>query len=49
MNLKQLAPDNVREIAPYVPGKPIGETARELGLAEADILKMASNENPLGA
>ena len=49
MNLKQLAPDNVREIAPYVPGKPIGETARELGLAQADILKMASNENPLGA
>ncbi len=49
MNLKDLAPANVREIAPYVPGKPIGETARELGLAEADILKMASNENPLGA
>ena len=49
MNLKDLAPANVREIAPYVPGKPIAETARELGLAEADILKMASNENPLGA
>ncbi|MEP7068995.1 MAG: histidinol-phosphate transaminase [Usitatibacter sp.] len=49
MNLNQLAPANVREIAPYVSGKPIGETARELGLAEADILKMASNENPLGA
>jgi histidinol-phosphate aminotransferase len=44
-----LAPHNVRAIAPYVPGKPIAETARELGLAEADILKMASNENPLGA
>ena len=49
MNLKDLAPANVRDIAPYVPGKPIAETARELGLAEADILKMASNENPLGA
>jgi len=48
MNLKELAPANVREIAPYVPGKPIAETARELGLAESDILKMASNENPLG-
>jgi histidinol-phosphate aminotransferase len=48
MNLKDLAPANVRAIAPYVPGKPIAETARELGLAEADILKMASNENPLG-
>src|ERR1700687_3370945 len=43
-----LAPENVRRIAPYVPGKPIAETARELGLREADILKMASNENPLG-
>jgi histidinol-phosphate aminotransferase len=49
MNLKDLAPANVREIAPYVPGKPIAETARELGMAESDILKMASNENPLGA
>jgi histidinol-phosphate aminotransferase len=45
---KDLAPENVRKIAPYVPGKPIAETARELGLKEADILKMASNENPLG-
>jgi histidinol-phosphate aminotransferase len=49
MSPKDLAPENVRKIAPYVPGKPIAETARELGLNEADILKMASNENPLGA
>jgi len=48
MSPKDLAPANVRAIAPYIPGKPIAETARELGLAEADILKMASNENPLG-
>ncbi len=48
MSLKELAPPNVRAIAPYVPGKPISETARELGLQEADILKMASNESPLG-
>jgi histidinol-phosphate aminotransferase len=48
LNLDELAPENVRSIAPYVPGKPIAETARELGLKEADILKMASNENPLG-
>jgi histidinol-phosphate aminotransferase len=47
--MKDLAPANVRAIAAYVPGKPIAETARELGLAEADILKMASNENPLGS
>ena len=48
MNLRELAPANVRAIAPYVPGKPIQETARELGMPEADILKMASNESPLG-
>jgi histidinol-phosphate aminotransferase len=45
---RDLAPENVRKIAPYVAGKPIAETARELGLRAADILKMASNENPLG-
>ncbi len=43
-----LAPRHVRAIAPYQPGKPISELARELGLAEADIVKLASNENPLG-
>jgi histidinol-phosphate aminotransferase len=43
-----LAPDHVRAIAPYLPGKPISELARELGLNEADIVKLASNENPLG-
>ncbi len=32
----------------YDPGKPIEETARELGLDPADIIKLASNENPLG-
>lgn len=48
VDLKSLAPENVRAIAPYVPGKPIGETARELGMPEGDILKMASNESPLG-
>ena len=49
MSPRDLAPAHVREIAPYVPGKPIAETARELGMAEADILKLASNENPLGS
>ncbi|MFN0162004.1 MAG: histidinol-phosphate transaminase [Burkholderiales bacterium] len=38
----------VRSIAPYQPGKPISEVARELGMAERDIIKLASNENPLG-
>jgi len=46
--LAELAPAHVRAIAPYVPGKPISETARELGMDESSILKMASNENPLG-
>ena len=48
MNCCDLAPDHVRAIAPYQPGKPISELARELGLNEADIVKLASNENPLG-
>ena len=43
------APSYVRAIAPYQPGKPTSEVARELGLVEADIIKLASNENPLGA
>ena len=43
------APANIRAIAPYQPGKPISELARELGLAERTIIKLASNENPLGA
>lgn len=49
MHMKELAPEYVRAIAPYVPGKPISETARELGLDEKAILKMASNESPIGA
>lgn len=48
MNYTELAPAYVRGIAPYQPGKPISEVARELGLAEKDIIKLASNENPLG-
>lgn len=43
-----LAPVHIRAIAPYMGGKPISELARELGLNEADIVKLASNENPLG-
>jgi histidinol-phosphate aminotransferase len=36
----------VQKLSPYVPGKPIEELQRELGLS--DIIKLASNENPLG-
>ena len=46
--LAALAPDYVRRIAPYIPGKPVEELARELGLDPATIVKLASNENPRG-
>jgi len=49
MSLCDLAPPYIRSIAPYQPGKPISELAREMGLDEASIIKLASNENPLGA
>lgn len=42
------APEWVRAIAPYQGGKPISEVARAYGLDEARIVKLASNENPLG-
>ncbi len=38
----------IARITPYSPGKPIDEVARELGLDPATIIKLASNENPLG-
>jgi histidinol-phosphate aminotransferase len=44
----QFGPDYVRAIAPYVAGKPVSEVARQFGLDEARIVKLASNENPLG-
>jgi histidinol-phosphate aminotransferase len=45
---KQYGPEYVRAIAPYQAGKPISEVAREFGLDEAAIVKLASNENPFG-
>ena len=47
-DLAARSPEYVRRIAPYVPGKPVEELAREYGLAEKDIVKLASNENPRG-
>lgn len=38
----------LRDVAAYEPGKPIEETARELGVQPDEIIKLASNENPLG-
>lgn len=43
-----LVPDYVLGIAPYQAGKPIEELAREFKLNPAEIVKLASNENPLG-
>ena len=41
-----VAVPGVRDLQPYQPGKPIEELQRELGLTH--IVKLASNENPLG-
>jgi histidinol-phosphate aminotransferase len=45
-NFAELANPGIRNSIPYQPGKPIEEVERELGLT--DIIKLASNENPLG-
>ncbi|WP_067585530.1 histidinol-phosphate transaminase [Endozoicomonas ascidiicola] len=47
-NFLHLAVAGVRGMSPYQPGKPIDELAREQGLKAEDIVKLASNENPLG-
>ena len=44
----QFAPDYIRAIAPYQAGKPVSEVAREFGIDPEKIIKLASNENPLG-
>lgn len=43
-----VVPAHIARLKAYQPGKPIKEVARELGLDEASIIKIASNENPLG-
>lgn len=48
MPIEQAANQWVCDLVPYEPGKPIEETARELGLKPEEIIKLASNENPLG-
>lgn len=48
MTLSAQALPYIRSISPYVPGKPITALAREMGLAPETIVKLASNENPLG-
>ncbi len=43
---RELVPEHIKKIIPYLPGKPLSEVERELGLK--DVVKLASNENPLG-
>src|SRR3990167_9337467 len=47
-NFLALAQPGVQQLSPYVPGKPVDELARELDLDPASIVKLASNETPLG-
>jgi len=44
--MKPLVEESIAHIAPYEPGKPLEELQRELGIG--DVIKLASNENPLG-
>ena len=48
MSLCDFGMPYVRAITPYQPGKPITQLAREMGLPVERIVKLASNENPLG-
>ena len=43
--IHELVPPYIRELSPYVPGRPIEEVERELNMRP---IKLASNENPLG-
>ena len=46
IDYKHLAAKGVQKLSPYIPGKPISELEREMGIS--NIVKLASNENPLG-
>lgn len=46
MNIVDRVPEYIRTLVPYVPGKPVEEVERELGIEGS--VKLASNENPLG-
>ena len=42
------AHQHILKLVSYEPGKPVEELAREMGLQPEEIVKLASNENPLG-
>jgi len=47
--MKKILPrKNIRTLKPYEPGKPIEELQREFKISAKDIIKLASNENPIG-
>jgi len=46
LDIEEMIRTCIEKIPPYIPGKPIEEVERELGLS--GVTKMASNENPLG-
>jgi histidinol-phosphate aminotransferase len=48
MSAWEIANQHLQSLVPYEPGKPIEDVARELGLDPKSIVKLASNENPLG-
>ena len=48
MSLRLSLNPALQHLPVYQPGRPIEEVARELGLPAGSIIKVASNENPLG-
>jgi histidinol-phosphate aminotransferase len=48
ISVQDIANRELLDLVPYEPGKPVEDVARELGLDPATIVKLASNENPLG-
>jgi histidinol-phosphate aminotransferase len=48
ISVNDIANRELLDLVPYEPGKPVDDVAREIGLDPASIIKLASNENPLG-
>lgn len=48
-NIESAVRASIKQISPYVPGKPMEELQRQYGLDMSKIIKLASNENPMGA
>jgi histidinol-phosphate aminotransferase len=48
LSIRDIANRELLDLVPYEPGKPVDDVARELGLDPKTVVKLASNENPLG-